>query len=774
MKYNKNNNFGFTLVELVVSIGILLLIVSIAVPSIIGLVDKSEKKVNKAIQDQLITYAKSYVNSNNLESKLVSGNMYCMTVNDLQKEKLIDEDMNDVSGRIEIKKENSEEIKYSYSTTNNNSGCTTFPNTNINYNDEEVTLRAGDGTIDPETLKGELIDKYNYYTTIPDFKNKSPKNNEEAGTYRDVKSVLITYNDSFVNPGVDAYHDNMYTSFPVFCRDLGSDCNLDVESSAGHKVAKYLGSSYTFDVNTGKYKLEDYVEGYINKEFDNGRIYMCDNYETECDTMYEISDYGTILSAFGYTIYRWGLMAHIKSYYEHTAMYSLDSSDSGLYRTMDEEGMTYYFRGAVTNNFVKFDGSDQLFKILRFNGDGSTRLVSTSPTYNSGGYDTIFYQEIVEGEEDDIKIENATLYSDINMIDGNTISFENAETINNIYQYRQNNKREMYNYNGTLQTKNTVYPILYMITNKHSVTPIEIENYDKVDLNNYDIYKISNVDSTNKLTIKKIGIEDKLLSDLNKWYEENMSEYDRYIVKGTFCSDVNRALAESDNLLHGIDLTVNGTPYGEWKKGIDISSAVTRLSYDSDFINPTYICNDTKDTNGNGGKFISKVGTLSADDVAFAGAIGDYYWVGNQRYIKDTKSYTYYATNSYSNFDPSEFENNSYNPDFFLYVPEGFITTTAYSLKCINYNNRCTVDARYILSTMDYRDIYPKNVMSNYAYLADDSQNSKNNGYSLNYMYPVINISGDIKIKSGNGTVNDPYILDTPVGEDDEIIFVDE
>ena len=45
----------------------------------------------------------------------------------------------------------------------------------------------------------------------------------------------------------------------------------------------------------------------------------------------------------------------------------------GLFATEDDDGTSYYFRGAVDNNNVQF--ADMDWKILRINGDGSIRLI---------------------------------------------------------------------------------------------------------------------------------------------------------------------------------------------------------------------------------------------------------------------------------------------------------------------------------------------------------------------------------------------------------------
>lgn len=47
--------------------------------------------------------------------------------------------------------------------------------------------------------------------------------------------------------------------------------------------------------------------------------------------------------------------------------------DEGLISDVDENGTTYYFRGAVFNNYVSF--ADMTWRIVRINGDGTIRLV---------------------------------------------------------------------------------------------------------------------------------------------------------------------------------------------------------------------------------------------------------------------------------------------------------------------------------------------------------------------------------------------------------------
>ncbi|MGM9875336.1 MAG: hypothetical protein ACI32H_05390 [Bacilli bacterium] len=50
--------------------------------------------------------------------------------------------------------------------------------------------------------------------------------------------------------------------------------------------------------------------------------------------------------------------------------------NSGLFKTSDESGDTYYYRGVVTDNYVSF--ANKIWRLVRINGDGTYRLVLDS------------------------------------------------------------------------------------------------------------------------------------------------------------------------------------------------------------------------------------------------------------------------------------------------------------------------------------------------------------------------------------------------------------
>ena len=62
------------------------------------------------------------------------------------------------------------------------------------------------------------------------------------------------------------------------------------------------------------------------------------------------------------------------------------TTDEGIYKTQDDWGDSYYFRGAVNNNWVKFAG--YYWRIIRINGDGSIRVIYNGTSMATTGAST--------------------------------------------------------------------------------------------------------------------------------------------------------------------------------------------------------------------------------------------------------------------------------------------------------------------------------------------------------------------------------------------------
>ena len=59
------------------------------------------------------------------------------------------------------------------------------------------------------------------------------------------------------------------------------------------------------------------------------------------------------------------------------------TTDEGVWKAQDDYGTSYYFRGAVENNYVKF--ANFYWRIIRINGDGSIRLIYDGTEAHANG-----------------------------------------------------------------------------------------------------------------------------------------------------------------------------------------------------------------------------------------------------------------------------------------------------------------------------------------------------------------------------------------------------
>ncbi len=100
------------------------------------------------------------------------------------------------------------------------------------------------------------------------------------------------------------------------------------------------------------------------------------------------SDNKTVSDAIDLVKYSWKTILANNTLNETTPDFSkIATTNEGMYATEDDLGTSYYFRGAVNNNWVKFgkdsSGNYMYWRIIRINGDGSIRMIysgTSAPT----------------------------------------------------------------------------------------------------------------------------------------------------------------------------------------------------------------------------------------------------------------------------------------------------------------------------------------------------------------------------------------------------------
>lgn len=158
-----------------------------------------------------------------------------------------------------------------------------------------------------------------------------------------------------------------------------------------------------------------------------------------------------------------------------TSFSDVETEEVGLYKTEDDYGMSYYYRGASSINYVDFAGF--IWRIVRINGDGSIRLILESTL-----------DKVKQKDENDFVYKNKSLLSIDD--DGNVRYDKEYDEFNN----------------------NDISYIGYMYGNFNGNS----KNYDEAHKN----YKSS--------TIKEY---------IDKFYEEYLMSYQNYLSDSMFCSD---------------------------------------------------------------------------------------------------------------------------------------------------------------------------------------------------------------------------------------------
>ena len=286
------------------------------------------------------------------------------------------------------------------------------------------------------------------------------------------------------------------------------------------------------------------------------------------------------------------------------------ASDKGMYKKNDDLGTSYYYRGAVDNNWVKFgkEGDKDIYwRIIRINGDGSIRMIytgTTAPTEST--------KVVMTGKGTQIKGTQITINS------RNTFKFNSSE-----------NKAEYVGYQ-------------YIEGQQHGYGKCDGTNNASCTVNGNTVYNS---------TIKQ---------KIDKWYAGTTLKDNSLVSQDQiFCND--RSASTSD-------VTYSNTYYKTLTSWYSTGTqyyygAYGRLSKSK---SPVLTCPTASDkftvntSNGNGA-LTYPVGLITADEVAMAGGksgisnstyylyTNEFYWSGSPDYFSSYSSSTYEFSVSSSN-----------------------------------------------------------------------------------------------------------------------------
>ena len=272
---------------------------------------------------------------------------------------------------------------------------------------------------------------------------------------------------------------------------------------------------------------------------------------------------------------------------------AVSTADEALLASAEDDyGTSYYFRGAVKNNYVEF--ANKCWRIVRVSGDGSVKL--------------ILHNDNKTGVANPCDAANNSASAAFARYSGET--YKSAFNAN-------------YNDNAYVGFK-----------------------YGTVGAGDYALTHAN----TNKSTI---------LTNLEAWYEKNnLKNYEKVIADTVWCNDKTNVTDTTFNP-YGYS-NVNGQGYA---KNITYYGATQRListSNSAGGTGPSLKCN------GELSKINSKVGLITADELALAGyayaqnnkttylqenATDTYWWSLSPNYFNGYSAYVWYVYGSIGSFD---------------------------------------------------------------------------------------------------------------------------
>ena len=504
-------------------------------------------------------------------------------------------------------------------------------NTDINY---EIAAKADSSN----TFSGDNI-KY-YLTTV-----------DSAGKETEVMAPRTYYEEP---------SGNVYTGRPADMMSLYTgNLKNQGDTTINYRLRLWVDENYNPQNDNGglTYKVKVNVYGQTSDTVAKAEDKYCyeNGFTTLSDCMLVINNHEATVDASKTAI-------KAKGTPDFTKIAPNDSETDGLYMAEDDEGESYYYRGAVKNNYVSFAGF--IWRIIRRNGDGSIRMIysgkSTSdtgdavtignsqfnskywdPTYVGYKYNEDFSLHESNGTTGYDWFTNTTKY---NFGTGYTFdqSTRKFTLTGDIKQLTWSDNHEEIVNNQLYSCLNTSCNVVYKIVGYNSVTEMKVQPIS--------------YSSNSLLTAQTNTTDSPIKTKLDSWYKTNLTSYTSKLADETFCSD--RSISYGSGYL-----TTPTTTYRAYGRLQDGKKPSLKCSQD----------NDKFKMSNESAKLNYPVALITADEVAMAGGRAYY----NGAYSPNSNYYLYNGKYFWS-LSPSHFDSN-YSSAYVWYVmPSGSLSPWYY------------------------------------------------------------------------------------------------
>ena len=414
----------------------------------------------------------------------------------------------------------------------------------------------------------------------------------------------------------------------------------------------YIGTGYEFNPETGMYTITGGSLRNPNEiDLNDGNDYYTTRRTDGFNEQLSISRIVDISST---TNSETGEVTTTITYYNYTQTpKSYDTSAVGMYADNDDDGKTYYYRGSVAGNYVKFAGF--YWRVIRVNGDGTVRLIYDGTTPHDNGESSSNRQVGTQAFNSYVNDNTYVgyMYADpSNFVETNSgsasFTYNSGLSATSKYyfgtSYTLDKNGRGYKVSGdliqgTIASDKVGYYTCFS-TNKDATCQ---RLFYTLKYNSSTSMNVSGVGygTTSKEQSQSNDVNSTMKTYLENWYQNNLNNYSEKLSKDTiFCN--NRSISNKQSgTFTNEGFGMHPTVYG-WERYSNYANQGK--------LGPTLSCqlNDSfsvSNAKGNG-KLKYPVGLITVDEVNMAGGVN-----GSANTLYYLYSGQYYWTMSPSRFD---------------------------------------------------------------------------------------------------------------------------
>ena len=220
-----------------------------------------------------------------------------------------------------------------------------------------------------------------------------------------------------------------------------------------------------------------------------------------------------------------------------------DTETDGLYMAEDDEGESYYYRGAVKNNYVTFAGFT--WRIIRRTGDGSVRMIYSGKSTTDTGEAVTIGNSPFNSKYWDPTYVGYKYNEDFELHENNSTTrydwFFNTKKYNYGTGYTFDSSTKKFTLTGTIKQ-------LTWKDNHDEIVKNQL--YSCLETSCNVICKVTGYQNDTRMTVKPISYNSKSLTTaqtnntnsaikttIDNWYKNNLTAYTSKLADETFCND---------------------------------------------------------------------------------------------------------------------------------------------------------------------------------------------------------------------------------------------